>query len=213
MTAWQYLAGAGLVAALCPLHGHVAVAADGDGRGARADVCVPGGQPGRPVFRPPSVRPGVPGADRPTVHHPGRPPEPPAAASPADPPAAAPPAAAPAADPPAADPPERARPPERPEPPSPAGPAAEAGAVGTEPPEPAPAAGPLSGPDPADAPAPPRLRAAAAPVSAFHVRPYRSAVLERRGPGGMSTVMLMVVVTTPAVLAAAALRPRSKSRG
>ncbi|MFD8982080.1 hypothetical protein ACFV0Q_19555, partial [Streptomyces sp. NPDC059564] len=65
----------------------------------------------------------------------------------------------------------------------------------------------------AAAPAPPAVRAAAARASAFHVRPYRSAALERRGPNGLSTMMLMVVVTTPAVLAAAALRPRSKSRG
>ncbi|MEU9378256.1 hypothetical protein AB0D94_31470, partial [Streptomyces sp. NPDC048255] len=68
-------------------------------------------------------------------------------------------------------------------------------------------------PDPADTPDPPRPRAATARASAFHVRPYRSAALERRGPDGLSTVMLMAVVTTPAVLAAAALRPRSKSRG
>ncbi|MFB7468737.1 hypothetical protein ACFCZ1_35530 [Streptomyces sp. NPDC056224] len=197
MTAWQYLAGAGLVAALSPLHGHVAVAGDGNGRGARVDVCVPAGQPGRPVFRPPSVGPGAHGTARPTVHHPGRSPEPPAAEPPA-------------AEPPAAGPPERARP----EPPGPEGPAQEARAGGTEPSVPAPAAGPVTGPDPAVDPAPPRPgAAAAAPVSAFHVRPYRSVALERRGPGGMSTVMLMVVVTTPAVLAAAALRPRSKSRG
>ncbi|MCX5010715.1 hypothetical protein OG765_06930 [Streptomyces sp. NBC_00555] len=191
MTAWQYLAGAGLVAALCPLHGHVAVASDGHGRGARVDLCVPGGEPGRPVFRPPSVRTGVPGAERPTVHHPGRSPEPPAVA----------------------DRPEPSRPSGVPEPPSPAGPAAEARAAGTEPPGPAPDPGSDPGPERADAPAPPRPRAAAAAVSAFHVRPYRAVALERRGPGGMSTMMLMVVVTTPAVLAAAALRPRSKSRG
>ncbi|MFB0632848.1 hypothetical protein ACEPPI_36845, partial [Streptomyces sp. AB3(2024)] len=67
-------------------------------------------------------------------------------------------------------------------------------------------------PVPAAAPAPPAVRAAA-PARAFHVRPYRSAALARRGPNGLSTMMLMVVVTTPAVLAAAALRPRSKSRG
>ncbi|MGW0748813.1 hypothetical protein [Streptomyces sp. NPDC002587] len=187
MTAWQYLAGAGLVAALCPLHGHVAVADDGNGRGARVDVCVPAGGPGRPVFRPPSVGPGAHGTDRPTVHHPGRSPEPPAAG-----------------------PSERARP----KPPGPEGAAEEARAGGPGPPEPVPAAVPVTGPDPAVAPAPPRPRAVApAPVSAFHVRPHRSVALERRGPGGMSTVMLMVVVTTPAVLAAAALRPRSKSRG
>lgn len=50
-------------------------------------------------------------------------------------------------------------------------------------------------------------------MGAFHVRPYRSVALERRSPNGLSTMMLMVVVTTPAVLAAAALRPRSKGRG
>ncbi|MFE9257034.1 hypothetical protein [Streptomyces sp. NPDC006879] len=43
----------------------------------------------------------------------------------------------------------------------------------------------------------------------FKVRPYRSVALRQRGPDGMSTVMLMAVVTTPAVLAAAVLRPRA----
>ncbi|GGS08323.1 hypothetical protein Snoj_12320 [Streptomyces nojiriensis] len=202
MTAWQYFAGAGLVAALCPLHGHVAVAGDGQGDGygsgygARVDLCVPSGRPERPVFRPPSglpsVRVAVPGADRPTVHHPGRPAQ---SATPAERPV-------------------RPAEPARPRPPDAAvEPSAEAGAGGSQPPEPA--AGPEVRDEPAsaDAPAPPAAGAAAARVSAFHVRPYRSAALERRGPGGMSTVTLMVVVTTPAVLAAAALRPRSKSRG
>ncbi|WP_404954348.1 hypothetical protein [Streptomyces sp. 147326] len=205
MTAWQYFAGAGLVAALCPLHGHVAVAGDGHGRGARVDLCVPmkGPQPRGPVAQPsgrPSVRAAVPGAARPTVHHPGRMPAPAVAApgrtprpglpEPAEPPAA----------------------------PAPAAPSAQAGAGDAEPPVPAPDPGGASAgapaDAPADAPAPPAPRAAAASrVSAFHVRPYRAVALERRGPNGMSTVMLMVVVTTPAVLAAAALRPRSKSRG
>ncbi|MFD9481461.1 hypothetical protein ACFWBL_32645, partial [Streptomyces nojiriensis] len=90
---------------------------------------------------------------------------------------------------------------------------AEARAGGSQPPEPAAAPGVRDEPASADAPAPPAAGAGAARVSAFHVRPYRSVALERRGPGGMSTVMLMVVVTTPAVLAAAALRPRSRSRG
>ncbi|MFD9725461.1 hypothetical protein [Streptomyces sp. NPDC059072] len=187
MTAWQYFAGAGLVAVLCPLHGHVAVAGDGDGRGARVDVCVPGGKPGRPVVRPsvtPPVRVPLPGVDRPTVHHPGAGP-------------------APAGSPRAADP---GRP-------APAVPAAEAGPGDAKPRPPAPEPAPAAGDAPEDAAAPARAKAAAGPVSAFHVRPYRSVALERRGPGGMSTVMLMVVVTTPAVLAAAALRPRSKSRG
>ncbi|MFD9081651.1 hypothetical protein ACFVZB_22315, partial [Streptomyces erythrochromogenes] len=75
MTAWQYFAGAGLVAALCPLHGHVAVAGDGPGRGARVDLCVPAGQPKRPGAPPsgrPSVRVAVPGARAGlTVRHPG----------------------------------------------------------------------------------------------------------------------------------------------
>ncbi|MFF1343050.1 hypothetical protein ACFVYT_35155 [Streptomyces sp. NPDC058290] len=193
MTAWQYFAGAGLVAALCPLQGHVAVADDGPGpfpgHGARLDVCVPTGQPRPPAVTPPAatppaVRPPVravlPGAERPTVHHPGRGPAPAVAA---------------------------------PAPPEPPRPTAKARAAEPEPAPPAPGPEEVAEPAPAEAPAPPRPAAVAAPVRAFHVRPHHSIALERRGPGGMSTVMLMVVVTTPAVLAAAALRPRSKSRG
>ncbi|MFJ9940310.1 hypothetical protein [Streptomyces erythrochromogenes] len=195
MTAWQYFAGAGLVAALCPLHGHVAVAGDGPGRGARVDLCVPAGQPKRPGVPPsgrPTVRVAVPGADAGlTVRHPGWAPGP-GRPAPAPPGPAEPPAAVDAAGPLAA---------------------AEAVAAPTEPPPPAPGPGEAAGPAPAEASAPPRPGAAAAPVSAFHVRPYRAVAVQRLGPGGMSTVMLMVVVTTPAVLAAAALRPRSKSRG
>ncbi|MGW5398454.1 hypothetical protein ACWEV7_19185, partial [Streptomyces sp. NPDC003952] len=66
---------------------------------------------------------------------------------------------------------------------------------------------------PGGAAAPQRAAAGAAGAGRFHVRPYHSAALARRGPDGMSTLMLMVVVTTPAVLAAVALRPRSRSRG
>ncbi|WCD89650.1 hypothetical protein KPP03845_106072 [Streptomyces xanthophaeus] len=194
MTAWQYFAGAGLVAALCPLHGHVAVAGDGHGRGARIDLCVPAGQPRPPGTRPsvkPSVPALVPGTGGPTVHHPGSTPRPPGPTAPAARPA-------PAA-------------------PVPGGPAAEPGAAGAvedhKPAEPAP--GPAAEPVRAAAEAPerPLPAAAVARVSAFHVRPYRSVAVERRNPAGMSTLMLMVVVTTPAVLAAAALRPRSKGRG
>ncbi|MGW0363886.1 hypothetical protein [Streptomyces sp. NPDC002990] len=182
MVAWLHLTGAGLVAALCPLHGHVAVAGDG----ARVDVCVPAGPPRPGLAAPPSVRPSprpsppmaAPGSARPTVRHPGRTPEP-----------------------------------ELPARPEPAGPGAKAGAGDAKPPAPPPAAADAAGPPPSSAPAPPAAKAAAAPARAFHVRPYRAVALERRGPDGMSTMMLMVVVTTPAVLAAAALRPRSKSRG
>ncbi|MFF3807150.1 hypothetical protein [Streptomyces sp. NPDC002032] len=188
MTAWQYFAGAGLVAALCPLHGHVAVASDGHGHGARVDVCVPGGPAHPPAVRPPaspppgvpappvavpSVRVTPPGADRPTVRHPG-------------------------------DAPGLAQAP---------GPAAPVPGAPAQPAPPAPAAGPGPEPVPPAAPAPPAVGAALTRVSAFHVPSYRSAASERRGPKGMTTMMLLVVVTTPAVLAAAALRPRSKSRG
>ncbi|MCX5381331.1 hypothetical protein [Streptomyces sp. NBC_00091] len=187
MTAWQYFAGAGMVAALCPLHGHVAVAGDGHGRGARVDVCVPGAPPKPPAARPhatppapatpsatqPAVRVTLPGAVRPTVRHPG------------DAPGLPGPVPGPGA-------------------PAPGGPA--------QPPPPAPADAAEPEPAPAGASAPPAPRAAAG-ARRFHVRPYHSAALQRRGPDGLSTMMLMVVVTTPAVLAAAALRPRSKSRG
>ncbi|SDJ62533.1 hypothetical protein [Streptomyces indicus] len=57
------------------------------------------------------------------------------------------------------------------------------------------------------APAPP-----SAPGPVFPVRPYRSALVTRPVPGGFSTVTLMVVVTAPAVLAAAALRPGGRGR-
>ncbi|MEU3914930.1 hypothetical protein [Streptomyces sp. NPDC029721] len=189
MTAWQYYAGAGMVAALCPLHGHVAVAGDGHGSGARVDICVPAGRPARPSGRPamppppvarpgtpavvpPAVRVRVPGAERPAVHHPG----------------------------------------EAPGLPGVPGPDAPAPGDVAQPPPVPPASAPVAQAGPAAASGPPAPGAAAA-VGAFHVRPYRSVALERRGPNGLSTMMLMVVVTTPAVLAAAALRPRSKGRG
>ncbi|MFE2283153.1 hypothetical protein ACFXDJ_03115 [Streptomyces sp. NPDC059443] len=187
MTAWQYFAGAGLVAALCPLHGHVEVAGDGHGgHGARVDLCVPAGPKPAPPAAEPSARPSarvtLSGAAGPTVLHPGRGPLP--AASPRPGAAAQP----------------------------PPGPTAEAVAGVAEPPGVA-----VDGPGgaeaaPAEGKAPVRGAAGAGPGGRFHVRPYHSSALARRGPDGMSTVMLMVVVTTPAVLAAVALRPRSKSR-
>ncbi|MCX4528954.1 hypothetical protein OG982_25245 [Streptomyces sp. NBC_01551] len=79
-------------------------------------------------------------------------------------------------------------------------------------PAPAPQPRAVAAPEAGEITAPPLPAVAVAPVARFHVRPYHSKVLERRGPDGMSTVMLMTVVTTPAVLAAAALRPRGKSR-
>lgn len=190
MTAWQYFAGAGLVAALCPLHGHVAVAGDGHGRGARVDLCVPAGsQPRTPVpplppsasAPAPAVRPTarvlLPGPAAPTVRHPGLGPLAPAAAQPGPGPTA------------------QARPP-----------VAQPRAAAAEEPGAVEAA-------PGGAVAPHRVAAGAGAAGRFHVRPYHSAALARRGPDGMSTLMLMVVVTTPAVLAAVALRPRSRSRG
>lgn len=202
VTAWQYVAGAGLVGALCPLHGHVAVAGDGHGRGARVDVCVPGGSvhvrppagglaavrpPFVPSVVPPALRPPVrvtlPGGG-PTAHHPGRAPGLPAA--PAGTPAAAPAPGLPG------------RPPA-----APARPGAPAAASPATPAEPAPSA----------APAPARARTTTEFTSAFRMRPYHPSASERRAPDGLSAMMLMVVVGTPAVLAAAALRPRSKGRG
>ncbi|MET9467166.1 hypothetical protein ABZY44_20660 [Streptomyces sp. NPDC006544] len=192
MTAWQYFAGAGLVAALCPLHGHMEVAEDGHGRGARVDLCVPAGsEPGQPAASP-SVRAVPPGRvtahgpAHPTVRHPGQGPLPRPAPWPA--PRRGPAASAP-------------------------GPTAQA-VAGVAQPLVAAAEEPAAAPTPvAEAAAPGRGAAVAGPASRFHVRPYHSSALARRGPDGMSTLMLMVVVTTPAVLAAVALRPRSKSRG
>ncbi|GHB61672.1 hypothetical protein GCM10010347_34860 [Streptomyces cirratus] len=174
VTAWQYVAGAGLAGALCPLHGHVAVADDGAGHGARVDICVPAGHqrpPAAPkppaLIREPSVRVTAPGDRRPTVRHPGLAPGLPV----------------------------------RPGTPG----------EGAQPPPVRAAAGPQAQAALARASAPPPRKAAAAPVGRFHVPAYHSSALERRGPNGISTMMLMVVVTTPAVLAAVALRPRSKS--
>ncbi|MET7531568.1 hypothetical protein [Streptomyces goshikiensis] len=191
-TAWQYLAGAGLVAALCPLQAQVAVA--GEGYGAAA-----GGGTGGGTFA---------GAA-------------PAGAAPADacvptPPPKPVPSPAPSAPP--AGPPPPARPPVRVTVPAAARPTVHhpgRAAVAARPggaKAPAPAAEPRAVPAPeaAEITAPPAP--AVARVARFHVRPYHATALERRGPGGLSTVMLMTVVTTPAVLAAAALRPRGKSR-
>ncbi|NXY95552.1 hypothetical protein HYE82_14375 [Streptomyces sp. BR123] len=186
MAAWHYFAGAGLVAVCCPLHGQVAVADGGHAARAeaRADVCVPEGPPRAPAVRPPVVRPPQ---GRPTVHHPGQGPVPAAAAP--EPPVVVARAAAAAGS-----------------------PAAKALAAAAEPPPAAPDPAAAAGPPAASTGAPPARGAGVARVTAFHVRPYRSRALDRREPGGLSTVMIMAVVTTPAVLAAAALRPRSKSR-
>lgn len=70
----------------------------------------------------------------------------------------------------------------------------------------APVAVPPAAPVAVAAPAPPAIRA-------FRVRPYRQAVVRRKNAGDLSTMTLMLVVTTPAVLAAAALRPRGSGRG
>ncbi|MFJ9076221.1 hypothetical protein ACIRO3_13325 [Streptomyces sp. NPDC102278] len=206
VTAWQYVAGAGLVGALCPLHGHVAVAGDGHGRGARVDMCVPGGPaharppagrppavrpPSLPSVAPPAVRPPVrvtlPGSG-PTAHHPGR-----APGLPQSPRAAVPAPGLPGGPPPTAA-----------EPGAPSAPSPEA------PDGPVPPAAPVA--TPAPAPAAARARTATEFTSAFRMRPYHPVASERRGPDGLSAMMLMVVVGTPAVLAAAALRPRSKGR-
>ncbi|MFD5935189.1 hypothetical protein ACFWG9_30045, partial [Streptomyces sp. NPDC060333] len=77
----------------------------------------------------------------------------------------------------------------------------------------APAAASPAEPVPSAAPAPARARTATEFTSAFRMRPYHPSASERRAPDGLSAMMLMVVVGTPAVLAAAALRPRSKGRG
>ncbi|MBC9713060.1 hypothetical protein H9Y04_10815 [Streptomyces sp. TRM66268-LWL] len=64
-------------------------------------------------------------------------------------------------------------------------------------------------------PVPPELSPPPRPMAhgpTFPVRPYRSALVKRPVPGGFSTVTLMTVVTAPAVLAAAALRPGGRGR-
>ncbi|MFI1105527.1 hypothetical protein [Streptomyces melanogenes] len=61
-------------------------------------------------------------------------------------------------------------------------------------------------------PAPrPAAKPRAHPAAHHLAHPYRSTAHARPAPAGFSTVTLMLVVTTPAVLAAAILRPRSRS--
>ncbi|MBP0937133.1 hypothetical protein J0X20_26475 [Streptomyces sp. KCTC 0041BP] len=193
-TAWQYLAGAGLVAALCPLQAQVAVAGEGYGDaagGITGGVAFAGGG----AFAG-AARPGTAPADACVPTPPPAPVPPPApSVRPAGPPPPARPpvrVTVPAAERPTVHHPGRAAVPARPR---------DAKA-------PAPEAEPRA--EAAEVTAPPAP--AVAGVARFHVRPYHATALERRGPGGLSTVMLMTVVTTPAVLAAAALRPRGKSR-
>ncbi|MFG2143931.1 hypothetical protein ACGFRG_06975 [Streptomyces sp. NPDC048696] len=78
-------------------------------------------------------------------------------------------------------------------------------------PAPARPAAPSIRPAPAP-PEPPPHKAAPHPARAHHAPPpYHPAAQQRLAPAGFSTVTLMLVVTTPAVLAAAVLRPRSRS--
>ncbi|GAA1582736.1 hypothetical protein [Streptomyces globosus] len=203
MTAWQYLAGAGLAAALSPLHAHVAYAYDD-----------PAATPDEPPALTAPDQPSAPAAPAACAPAPTPAPKPPA------PPVAPPP---PPGPPPAARPPDLAPVPAAPTvhhpghgpaaPPPPPPPAAGALPAPAEPPAPAPDPAPPAEPPPpaATAPAPPA--ATAARTTAFRVRPYRSHAAAPREAGDLSTVMIMAVVTTPAVLAAAALRPRSKGRG
>ncbi|MFI5638583.1 hypothetical protein ACIA8H_14320 [Streptomyces goshikiensis] len=193
-TAWQYLAGAGLVAALCPLQAQVAVA--GEGYGDAADG-VTGGRAfaGGAAFAGSARAGSAPAGTAPAD-----------ACVPTPPPAPVPPPA-PSARP--AGPPPPARPPVRVTVPVAARPTVHhPGRAAVPAKAPAPVAEPRA--EAAEVTAPPAP--AVAGVARFHVRPYHATALERRGPGGLSTVMLMTVVTTPAVLAAAALRPRGKSR-
>ncbi|GHF22825.1 hypothetical protein GCM10010359_26040 [Streptomyces morookaense] len=99
----------------------------------------------------------------------------------------------------------------RPAPPPPSAPAP----APTEPPPPPPvarAAPRAAEPPPPDEPAPPPSpRPPAQP--ARHVAAYRPSVAAPPAQGGASPVTLMLVLTAPAVLAAAALRPRPGGRG
>ncbi|GAA0620678.1 hypothetical protein GCM10010394_59050 [Streptomyces crystallinus] len=61
------------------------------------------------------------------------------------------------------------------------------------------------------APVAPVARADAKARAHRAVHPYRPSATGHPAPAGFSTVTLMLVVTTPAVLAAAILRPRSRS--
>ncbi|MEV6547726.1 hypothetical protein AB0M57_03340 [Streptomyces sp. NPDC051597] len=121
-------------------------------------------------------------------------------------------------------------PPPRAAPPAPTAPAAP---VGAPRPRPAPR-GERPGPGPLAPPARPRAAVAAArprpgpravPARAADAsvprpaaarghrfgRPYHPSATGHLAPAGFSTVTLMLLVTTPAVLAAAILRPRSRS--
>lgn len=74
-----------------------------------------------------------------------------------------------------------------------------------------PAAAPASAP-PQDPPPSPKPPAQPPRQSARHVAAYRQSVAAPPAQGGSSPVTLMLVLTAPAVLAAAVLRPRSGGR-
>lgn len=194
--------GLGAAAALCPLpqHGDVTVVMDHDLTGHRLVVCAPdvsvdmgygdeAPEPHRPACTPPS-----PPVTPPPVVRPSPAPPSPSAPEPGPTPAptphrtpgrvlSAPPEAAPA--------------PALPAPPAPS-------------PRPEPA--PPSDPAPSTAPAPPRP--AEAPQAFRWVpRSHYTGGPARPAPARLSMTMSTVVVTLPAVLAAAALRPGSRRRG
>ncbi|MFC7302884.1 hypothetical protein ACFQVC_01465 [Streptomyces monticola] len=203
MIGWPSLTGLGFgVLALCPVDGGAGLGATVDGVleatvAGRVGLCAPEGGPEKPVLTVEGeALVSVPPTDRPV------PPPPPPPARPEPPPVESMPPDVPPV-PPAPDPEDVPTPTPPPRPPAP-GPALPEAAV---PAEPAPVAPPPVVPRAEDGPrAEPADRA-------FAVRPYRSTVLRRPGPDGMSPVTMMVVMTVPAVLAAAALRPHSSGSG
>ncbi|MEV0529926.1 hypothetical protein AB0I66_41615 [Streptomyces sp. NPDC050439] len=84
-------------------------------------------------------------------------------------------------------------------------------AAAPQPPAPsAPPTGPPPAPAPAPAPVAERPKTAATKAFGWVPRPHYTGGPSRPVPAGMPTTMTTLVITLPGILAAAALRPRSR---
>ncbi|MEV8318367.1 hypothetical protein AB0Q95_29825 [Streptomyces sp. NPDC059900] len=185
--------GLGAAAALCPLphHGGAAVAMDHTAAGERLVVCAPDAWVDISHHHP-QPRPHTPQRTSPPPPQPTPPPPPRPSALPKPAP----------------------MPPVPPTPPPPVPPLVQRTDTAAAAPKPPAQSAPLTGPPPASAPAPApvadRPKRAVAKAFRWVPRPHYTGGPSRPVPAGMPTTMTTVVVTLPGILAAAALRPRSR---